>query len=184
MSTFLEQVREWLDTKTRELLCPEPPTKVTEIGIESYSLLLLRHGNDKRRTEDVVAAIQKENPVILVEYPFVVAQEMTLDEAMVGQFALACCDCISAFVRDEVICNTDRDYLQQLNEQVAHSSEFEFVCTELLNIPHTEDVRRFCWQFLGMATAVSCPLKLRVFRKKARLMEYWAKRSGIEMNVL
>jgi hypothetical protein len=183
MSTFIEQIRDWLDTETRAMLCAEPPQKITAIGIESYSLLLLKHGNDRRRTEDVVTMIRTDNPILLVDYPFVVAQEMTLDEALAGQFALACCDCISAVVRDEVICGASRDYLNSLNKQVKESSEFEMVGVTITQIPHTEEGRRFCWQFLGLAAGMAVPAARQFFRKKARLMQHWAERCGIDFQI-
>lgn len=176
-------MREWLDTETKALLCADPPEKSTAIAAEGYSLLLVRRGLDEQRLEDVVGMIQKENPVVLVEYPFVVAQEMTLEEALAGQFALACCDCISAFVSDEVVCNCDPNYLQELNRQVMQSPEFKFINVTILHIPHTEESHRFCWQFLGLAAGVPAPTTRLVFRKKARLMEHWAKRSGVELKV-
>jgi hypothetical protein len=183
MPTFIEQIREWLDTETQALLCAEPPPKLTAIGVEAYSLLLLKQCNDRQRIREVVAMIQEQNPVIATDLPFVVGQEMTLEEAMAGQFALACCDCMSAFVRDDVIRDAGRAYLHQLNEQVKNSSEFESVNVMIVHVPNSEEGRRFCWQFLGLATGAAMPAARKIFRKKARLMEHWARRSGVDLQV-
>ena len=118
MSTFVEEIREWLDTETRAILCRESPKKYTAVGTQAYSLLLVLQGNDKPRTEEVVKAIRQHNPVLLVDYPFVMAQEMTLNEALAGQFALALLRLrLSAFVPDGIVCNAGSHYLQQLNDQ-------------------------------------------------------------------
>jgi hypothetical protein len=183
MSDFLHQIQDWLDTETRAMLCPSPPPKQTAIGTEAYSLLLLKHGSDTPRVEETVAQIRDHNPVLLMDVPFVVAQEMTLNEALAGQFALACCDCVSAFVRDDVICNATRKELQQLSQEITSSSEFSPVELTILTMPNTDQARRFCWQFLGLAAGVKIPSTRKVFRKKARLMCHWAERSGIETSV-
>lgn len=176
-------MHEWLDTETKSILCREPPEKTAPPQTEGYSLLLLEKGTDERRIDEVVAAIQRGTPAIPDDRPFVIARQLCLDDALAGQFALACCDCVTAFVRDAVICDSDCDYLRQLYGQVMGSPEFASVLVELLSVPVTDDGRRFCWQFLGLATP-AVPATFRVFRKKARLMEHWAKKTGVVVRVV
>lgn len=180
MSQSFDEFRDWIDTETRALLWKEHQ-KFTVIGTESYSLLLLEYGKDRRRIEDVVAMIREYNPIVLVDYPFVVAQEMTFEDALAGQFALACCDCISAFMRDQVVCHSDQEYLKRINDAVVNSDEYESVIVKILSVPNSEKSRRFCWQFLGLATGLAIPQTVCVYRKKARLMEHWARQSEIEL---
>src|SRR6476661_2568606 len=103
MQEWFDEIRDLLDTETKAELCPEPPEKLIAVGTESYSLLLLNKGSDERRTEPVVAAIRKHGNEGESEYPFIVARQLTLDDAIAGQLALACCDCVSAFIRDELV---------------------------------------------------------------------------------
>ena len=103
MQEWLDEIRDLLDTETKAELCPDPPDKLVAIGIESYSLLLLNKGTDERRINPVVAGIRKHATEGQSDYPFIVARQLTLDNAIAGQLALACCDCVSAFIRDELV---------------------------------------------------------------------------------
>ena len=113
-----------------------------------------------------------------------IAQQLTLDNVLTGQFALSCCDCISAFVPDEIVYDENAPYLQQVSDEVVSSREFEYVTARLTHIPLSDRGRRYAWRFLGTAVGVSLPLEFEVFRKKARLMGHWARKCGVQFEVL
>ena len=115
-------------------------------------MLLLKVGDDCHRIQQVVSDIcptHAEGVKDFVGVPIVIARKMSLDDVMAGQFALACCDCVSAFVVDEVVDDGNAEYLLQLSEAVKNSDEFEVVAIKLILIPTTEAGRHFSWQFLG-----------------------------------
>jgi hypothetical protein len=182
MATFLEEIRGWLDTETRAILCPVPPQKLVSVGVESYSLLLLKNGEDQERTDDIVTAIRDHAPPTL-EYPFVIGQGMDLDDALAGQFALACCDCVGAFVADELVNQSALDLFRQLLSEVLSSPEFERVQVNVEHIPQTDVGRRFSWQFFGLATGLPAPATYVMYRKKERLMEHCAAKAGAAVRV-
>jgi hypothetical protein len=111
----------------------------------------------------------------------VVRQQLTLEEAMAGQFALCCCDCVSAFVDDNIVCDGYTSIVEELSAIVTNSAEFSPVTVRVDSIPHTEWGRRFSWQFLGFAVGVATPVEMTVHRKKARLMMHWAPQCGVQM---
>ncbi len=112
-----------------------------------------------------------------------IAQQLTLDEAMGGQFALACCDCVSAFFPDEVVYDANAGYLHELSEAVIRSAEFEPVTVRLVAILPSEKGRQFSWQFLGVAVGIATPSEIQVHRKKARLMMHWAPKCDVRLEV-
>lgn len=172
---------DWIDAQTRSMLCIDPPAKQTAIGIKSYTLLLLETGQDARRIEQAIVKIENHVDRTVYEGPSIVARELTLDDAVAGQFELASCDCISAFVPDEVASGHNEDYLEQLAEAVKHSPEFQPVTVRLTSIPNTKAGRRFSWQFLGMAVSMAAPREIQVHRKKARLMLHWGEKSEVQI---
>jgi hypothetical protein len=182
MSALLRQIHDWLETDARALLWAEPPESAIAVGIVLYSLLLIQHGDDPSRTANVVAMIREQSPAIHAEYSFVIAQQMALDEAVVGQLALACCGCVTAIVRDEVINSADPEYLQELHQQMLGSDEFQPVNATILSVPETDAGRRFCWQFLGLAKGLKAPTTKQIFLKTARLMDYCARNIGVELH--
>ena len=93
-----------------------------------------------------------------------------MDDAVAGQLALACCDCISAFVHDAIVRSENATYLEQLFNDVVGSAEFEQVPLTLRFLLSTDEGQRFCWRFLGAATPEAVPMTLNVYRKKARMM--------------
>lgn len=174
---------DWLDTETRAILCNSPPTIQTAVGAKGYSLLFVRAGPDESRAIQAVAEIRQHGATNLSGMPAVIAQQLTLDDAMAGQFALSCCDCISAFVADEVVCDANADYLRELTNAVTDSPEFEPITVKLVFVPPTTLGRKFCWQFLGVAVGIATPSEIQVHRKKARLMLHWAARCDVDMKV-
>jgi hypothetical protein len=176
MSAFIDEIRDWLDTETRAILFPKKPEKLVALDIDSYSLLLLNSGNDERRIQDVVAEIRKIGPTTSINVPFVIGRQLSLEDALAGQFALACCDCVTAFVRDKIVQESPLKVYRQLHREVMSSPEFTLVDVLIESIPNTHEGRRLGWQFFGLATGVQTPKTIRMFRKKARLLEHWAKK--------
>jgi hypothetical protein len=183
MRERLDEIREWLDTETKAVLCPDPPEKLVASATVSFSLLLVTKGKDEQRIADIVSAIQRSAPPKTLDYPFVVGQQMNLEEALAGQFALACCDCVAAFVRDDIVDESAIKAFRQIHSEVLSSPEFEQVAMRIEFIPNTEQGHRFCWQFFGLASGLQIPVTINMYRKKARLMEHWAKRIGASYSV-
>jgi hypothetical protein len=168
---------EWLDPQTKALLRGTPPLIPCRVDTDSFALLLLVRGADDARIDEAVSAIVRDGVAPAVELPFIVASGLSLEEAFVGQFALACCDCAVSFVPDEVARQADRAWWRQYYREVMQSGDFQQVVVELMDVPPGEAGRRYAWQFLGMAT-VALPQALTIFRIKAELMEYWGNRLG------
>ncbi|REJ70660.1 MAG: hypothetical protein DWQ31_00295 [Planctomycetota bacterium] len=187
--------RDWLDPETRAILQPTPPLEATAVGTESYALLLIQRGGDHGRIEQTLDRLAESNELEAADTsdpdhvedahaPQIVARHLSLDEALEAQFDLASCDCVTAFVADEVVESADVEYLSRLCEAVLTSPEFAPVELKVLEIPDTAAGRRFGWQFLGMAMALASPTTVRVLRKKARLMSYWAAKCGVRVEGL
>lgn len=177
MRNEVEDLAQWLDTETRAILCADPPDKLIATATTSFSLLLILRGKDEFRITEVVSAIRSFAPPQTAKLPFVVAQNLELDEATAGQLALVACDCITAFVRDEVVNVAAAETFWQLHKEILSSPEFEQVSVQIESIPESVDGRKFRERFFG-ATVVRTPARVKVFRKKARLMELWATRIG------
>jgi hypothetical protein len=175
MQEWLDQIRDSLDTETKSELCSEPPDKLIDVETESYSLLLLNKGTDERRIEPVVAAIRKHAIESQSEYPFIIARQLTLDDAIAGQLALACCDCVSAFIRDELVEDHATEVFRQLYRDVMTSREFQLMDVCVNHFPQTDVARQICWQFFGLASGIECPATFRMYRKKARMLTLWAR---------
>ena len=111
-------------------------------------------------------------------YPFVIRQGLSLDDAIAGQFALACCDCASAFVRDNIVATLADPDFAELFSELSGSPEFNLVDVKIVSIPSNDAGRRCLWQFLGLAVGVALPQKLRAMRIKARLLKHFAEKIG------
>jgi hypothetical protein len=176
------EMHEWLDPTTRAILCRNATNRKASVQAGAYSLLLLEKGIDDARIQETIAAIQQgASPTS--ELPFVLVQHMSFVDALAGQFALACCDCAAAILPDEVLDRADRAFFRELYVQVINSDDYQRIQVEVSDVPPTDEGRRFCWQFLGLATGLALPSRQKVFRIKAELMAHWAKRSGISIRI-
>ena len=155
----------------------------TAVDTKGYSLLLIKAGPDEQRAIHVVSEIQRHGAKNSTHIATVIAQQMSLDDALAGQFALSCCDCVSAFVPDDVVYDANAPYVQELSEAVMQSPEFQPITVRIVSIPPTDNGRRFSWQFLGVAVGVATPSEIQVHRKKARLMVHWATKCGVHLDV-
>ena len=99
------------------------------------------------------------------------------------RYSVRCCDCVSAFITDEVVYDANARYLQQLSEEIMRSPEFEPISVGLFFIPLSDLGRRFSWQFLGVAVGIATPSEIQVHRKKARLMTHWAAKCDVDLEV-
>jgi hypothetical protein len=183
----------WLDTETKAILQPAPPDKLAPPDTGVFTLVLLRTGNDLNwviRALMRLPGMRQERAMFLASQPcsLPVARSLSLADAMLGQFELICCDSISVFLKDEIAFPGDREYLSQLFQQVESSPEFESVTVTLRSLPDSASSRLFLDQFLGPADATSALLaghlrRERMMRKKARIMEHWAKKIGAEVAI-
>jgi hypothetical protein len=184
----------WLDTQTKAILQPTPPEKRTALETSGFTLILLEKGFWHDRLARALERIgrEPERPMTWLldtACPAVVRYGLTLDDAIVGQFELICCDCISVFLRDEVVVQGDSDYLRVLYCQLRDSLEFQAVFIRIMFIPHTDVGRLFCDQFLSSAEdkkiryGSDIMMRARVFRKKARMMAHWAIEIGVRLAI-
>jgi hypothetical protein len=183
----------WLDTETKAMLQQVPPGKLAPPETGIFTLVLLRKGNDRNwviRALTRLPGMRQERAMSLASQscPLPVARSLSLADAILGQFELICCDSISIFLKDEVALPGDREYLNQLFEQVGSSPEFESVNVTLRSLPDSVASRNFLDQFLGPTDATSALLagrlhRDRMMRKKARILEHWAEKIGAEVAV-
>lgn len=163
------------------------PAGGADAGEGGYSLILLDVGRDEV-VRIVRAAIRVRGcdadeaiGVLRAPLPIRVASGLTHGAAQEGQHEFISCDCVSIFVRDEIVEQGGFGYLADLFRTVGRSEEFGFVSIELESIPDTGPGRRFADQFLGYEPA-TMPLRLEVREKKARLMEYFGERMGVVLH--
>jgi hypothetical protein len=182
---------EWLDTETKALLQANPPDKMAPPDTGTFTLVLLAPGRDVERTAWAVGWICRCGEADAMaraagQLPAVVAAGLSVEDALIGQFELVCCDCVSVFLADEVVEGADPDYLQDLYATLCQSSEFDEVTVEIRAVPDTPEGRKFLAQFLGPRAAAQItsfaglPTQQRMMRKKARVLLHWADKVGAD----
>jgi hypothetical protein len=181
----------WLDTETKALLQHVPPEKNAPPYTGKFSLVLLKKGKDVTRLEQALArihGISSPKAAILVTQhcPLPISMGLSSADALLGQFELICCDSVSIFVKTEVISSATGSYLSRLYSQIQSSTEFEEVIIDVHSIPNNEQGKRLLHQFFGDHEEISCDankgysLKKIIMRKKARILEHWARKIGAE----
>jgi hypothetical protein len=184
----------WVDTATKAILQSPPPMKYTESGTLGFTLVLLKRGLDRDRLARALERIcrEPERPITGLldgSCPAVVLSGLTLDEAVLGQFELICCDCVSVFLRDEIVAQDDSHYLSPLYSQLRSSPEFQPIYIGVSFIPDTDSGRRFCDQFLPPQGAkrirygAEIAIRECVARKKGRIMAHWAREIGVRLTI-
>jgi hypothetical protein len=174
---------QWLDTETRERLQADLP-KSTEVAEGAFSVVLLRAGPDTRRVESVVLELIRLTAPATPLPTLVVCQGLSLEDAMTAQAAFACCDSVAVFVRDELAEQmTPMDFVE-LQSEIEQSEEYQPLRVRIEYMPRNEQVHRFYWIFLGLAVGLELPTDLVAYRKKARLMQHWARYLGGRVSVL
>ena len=173
----------WLDTETKALLQKSPPEKLAPPDTAGYTLVVLSiYGDDNSRVLRAIKRILRTPQdaacrSLMGPLPIVVETGLSHADALLGQFELISSNAISVFVDDEVFNNASPEYLEGLYAQLLQSPEFEIVSLRLESIPSTERGDDFIDQFLGnddswRSQALTLP------RKKARIMEHWARKIG------
>ena len=98
----------WLDAETKAILQGVPPEKLAPPDTIGFMLVLLFKGNDDARLRRALAKAGCANPslaetILASRCPVHVSNGLTVEDAMLGQFELACCDSAAVFIRDEVV---------------------------------------------------------------------------------
>jgi hypothetical protein len=179
----------WLDTETKAMLQQAPPEKFAPPKTGKFALVLLKKGHDRTRIIQALTKIpelstDKSEHLVTQSCPLLVASELSLSEAILGQFELVCADTISVFIKNEIVSSVPRSQLRQICSPFQACEEFENVSVNVTLIPQTDQGKQFVDQFLGgMAHVAYCPhrgyyYEGKVMRKKARIMSYWAEKIG------
>lgn len=166
-----------LNTQTEACLQKDPPDKLAPALVDGFSLVLLERGPDRDRVVKAIQALADNPAAAFGECPVVLRRNLTLTDALFGQFELICSDSISVFLRDDVVRCADPNYLLNLYGQLRTGEEFSPVTVHLTSIPDDENGRRFLLQFFGQFLGVETTHT--VARKKARIMAQWGARLGI-----
>ena len=177
----------WLDAQTRSLLQERPPPRGPATAAGEFSIVLLARGPDPARMEHAAGVVAGDDYIRaqMVEsdpLPLVCCAGLTLEDAMLAQFELVCCDAVAVFVRDEVVHGAEREYLDEIYLRVRASDEFAPQRVHLGAVPDTDEGRSFLRQFLGR-TDVRLPFRATVTMKKARVMSHWADQVGADLAV-
>lgn len=182
---------EWLDTKTKALLQNVPPDKLAPPDTAGFTLVLLSKPENPARLQYAAKGAGwlqvVMNAALSHRCPAALATGLTLDDAMLGQFELACCDSASVFIRDDVVTDNDRDYLFGLYKELLSSEEFQPVAIQVQCVPRNDQGGKYLQQFLGTdeesVKRIPIPLNLMVMKKKARIMHYWARKIGADVTI-
>lgn len=183
----------WPDTQTKAMLDELLPDRLAPPDTDGFSLVLLLKGPHAAWVARSITHAadcsdaeawgfsNRQGPVLL-------RSGLSLENALLGQFELICCDSVSVFLRDEVARDADQEYLTQLYADLLRSPEFEEVELAMATLPETEMGQRYAEQFLGGAAPRLShpdqpPRRLRVMFKKAKAMLYWAKQIGAQVVV-
>src|SRR6266446_6326341 len=143
---------DWLDTQTQALLQGEPPQKLAPPTTAEFGLVLLRKGMDHRRLVRAVSRINDCSDLAAASLlgqplPLIVNPDLEYGDALLGQFELICCDAPAAFVNSEVLEQGDEMYLTSLFHRIGKSPEFAPCTLAMIDIPETEEGRKFGDQF-------------------------------------
>lgn len=184
----------WLDTETKALLQQVPPEKCAPPVIGTFTLVLLEKGKDRAWVERSLAKVpgisnEKASNFMSQACPLPIAGGLLITDALLGQFELVCSDSVSIFLSDDVVSSGGRYYLSDLYAQICSSSEFESLPVQIDFVPESDLGRRFVDQFLGgVADAALCGVgghayRGTMMRKKARIMNHWAKKIGAQVAI-
>jgi hypothetical protein len=172
----------WLDTETKAILRPSPPEKIAPPITATFALVLLAIRGDASRLCQAVERIRGRSRedarrVVAHSLPVVVQRGLAQEDALLGQFELICCDDVSVFVADEVVAGASAGYMADLYATLLNSVEFATVDVRLESVPAGESGQQFIERFLG-PVSLQLPAELTMMRKKARIMEHWARKIG------
>ncbi len=117
----------------------------------------------------------------------ILAAGLSLADAALDQFELACADAVAVFLRDKVVFESQLDYLHQLFRELLGSAEFHWVQVHVASIPNNDDGLRFARQFLNLdATGhdLQLPWQQPAMIKKARAMRAWGEKIGADVSIV
>jgi len=143
---------EWLDTQTKALLQRAAPEKMSPPDTATFSLVLLAIERQKHnRVVQTLCQIFGVSlgtahhilDILANEQPKVLKHGLSYPDALMGQFDLVCCDCISVFLADEVVEQAPKNYLSDLYSQLRQSSEFEIIHVRIESIPKNQQGEAF-----------------------------------------
>ncbi|MGO8690201.1 MAG: hypothetical protein ACLQLG_11245 [Thermoguttaceae bacterium] len=180
---------DWLDTETKALLQKLPPEKLAPPDTTAFTLVLLAvRGQDRRGLLKAVqraaqVSMDDAQRIVSRQFPATIRAGLSYTDAQIAQFELVCGDAASAFIADEVVAEAPVDYLTDLYAKLLRSDEFELVPVRIDTIPDTPTGEEFCDRFLS-GRKPSVPAVAELMRKKARIMEHWAKKIGGRVAVL
>ena len=174
---------DWLDTETKALLQQLPPEKLAPPDTVAFTLVLLAVRGDDR--SGLLRAVQRAAQVAMDDaeriasrgFPASIKTGLSYTDVQIAQFELICCDAVSAFIADEVVAEAPADYLTDLYAKLLRSDEFELVSVRIDSIPGSPMGQEFCDRFLSGRRPIA-PAVVDLMRKKARIMEHWAKKLG------
>ncbi len=174
----------WLDTETQAVLRRVPPEKFARATTEAFSIVVIDRSFRPIRSRHLRAyqrvlgtSIDHASDTLKRAIPLVLKRELILADAMLAQFELICCDMISVFVSDTIMANADPDYLCELWNSLKTGEEFEKQSVTIENVPDDSSGADFLEQFVG-AKDTNFPMDIIAMRKKARIMQHWAKKIG------
>jgi len=177
----------WIDTQTKELLQADPPGKLAPAKVAEYGLVLLQKGIDHHRLVRAVSRINDcpdsvAEALLCRPLPITISPDLAFEDAQLGQFELVCCDAAAAIVSSEVLEKGDKNYLSSLFERISESTEFKPCTLTVVELPQSEDGRKFADQFLGSELGHLQGVRVHVPFKKAKIMKHWADRIGARVN--
>jgi hypothetical protein len=163
-----------------------PPWKLAPPDTATFTLVLLDVGCfDRSRVACAAERIVRDANVdvrarLAGPLPLALEHGLSHADALLGQFELVCCDCISVFICDQVLASASSKYLTDLFARLRASPEFDLVAARLESVPLGPDGLKFSDRFLGRMYA-ELPLDLRIMRKKARSMAQAAESIGARL---
>jgi hypothetical protein len=180
----------WFDTEIKAALQKLPPKKLSPATIVSFAVVVLSLGavaNQAWQTGSIQrvlgTSLQDAELQLNRKLPFVLKRELTLADAMLTQFELACADVISIFLSDYVVANGDPVYLTSLYRDMERADEFQIVTVRVASVPDSATGRSFIDQFIAPDLR-AFPCEFIALRKKARIMAHWAKEIGATVRLI
>jgi len=179
----------WLDTQTKALLEGSPPEKLAPPDTRGFSVVLLavRTRHEDRLAEAVGRLLAGSDAgverILARPLPVVLTKGLSHPDALLAQFELVACDCVSVFLADDVAEHATPGYLAELYERLLNSPEFGEVLVRIETLPQDVRAGEFLARFLGRG---DCPLPAyrHMMRKKARIMQHWAAKIGGQLRIL
>jgi len=179
----------WLDPQTKAMLEASPPEKLAPPDTAGFTLVLLAVcAGDTSRLVRAVAQIVSGSAgralrMLARPLPLPLNKGLSHADALLGQFELVACDCVSVFLADEVAAGARPRYLAALYARLRASPEFEPLGVRIDSIPSDRRGEDYLDKFLG-GERCALPVELRVMRKKARIMKHWAEKIGGRLQIV